>query len=413
MKKTIFVKGPFLSQSGYGEQSRFALRALRSRPDLFDVLLHPINWGQTGWVWEDSEFRQWVDERVLATQVAAANNKFRPDVTLQITIPNEFQRMSPVDIGYTAGIETTKVSAQWLQKGNEMQKLIVVSNHAKTTYENTTVTAQDQMGNQFPYSLETPIVAVAESTPRADTEEILGFELPCENNFLVVSQMGVRKNFAETIINFVEEFHEEEVGLVVKTNYRNNCIMDRDYTTRALSALLRKFPDRKCKVHLLHGDLSSGQMTWLYNHNKINALVNIAHGEGYGLPLFEAAREGMPIVTIGWSGQLDFLHHNDTDYFEQVDYTLNPVQREAVWENVVEPDSMWAYADSSSYRNALRNVLQNPESTKQRAAELKSIIETEFSDEKLYAAFIDAVFSTIPVDSVTDEELDDLFKELI
>ena len=37
MKKKIFVKGPVLSQSGYGEQSRFALRALKSREDLFDI----------------------------------------------------------------------------------------------------------------------------------------------------------------------------------------------------------------------------------------------------------------------------------------------------------------------------------------------------------------------------------------
>mgnify|MGYP001433172507 CR=1 FL=1 len=44
MKKRILVKGPMLSQSGYGEQTRFALRALRSREDLFDIYLLPITW---------------------------------------------------------------------------------------------------------------------------------------------------------------------------------------------------------------------------------------------------------------------------------------------------------------------------------------------------------------------------------
>ena len=127
MKKNIFVKGPFLSQSGYGEQSRFALRALRSREDEFNIFLHPINWGQTGWVWEDTEFRRWIDERILQTQIAAQNGTFRPDMTIQITIPNEFVKMSPIDIGFTAGIETTKVSPQWLQKGNEMEKILVLS----------------------------------------------------------------------------------------------------------------------------------------------------------------------------------------------------------------------------------------------------------------------------------------------
>ena len=60
MKTNIFVKGPVLSQSGYGEQARFALRALRSREDLFDIYILPINWGKTGWIWENSEFRSWI-----------------------------------------------------------------------------------------------------------------------------------------------------------------------------------------------------------------------------------------------------------------------------------------------------------------------------------------------------------------
>ena len=67
MKKKIYVKGPVLSQSGYGEQSRFALRALRSREDLFDIYIQPIPWGQTGWIWEDNEFRNWIDQRIIMT----------------------------------------------------------------------------------------------------------------------------------------------------------------------------------------------------------------------------------------------------------------------------------------------------------------------------------------------------------
>ena len=74
MKKKIFVKGPFLSQSGYGEQARFALRALRSREDLFDIFMIPIAWGKTGWIWEDNEFRQWIDSRILETQILLQKN---------------------------------------------------------------------------------------------------------------------------------------------------------------------------------------------------------------------------------------------------------------------------------------------------------------------------------------------------
>ena len=139
MKKKIFVRGPILSQSGYGEQARFALRALRSRQDIFDIYISPIPWGKTGWVWEDSEFRQWMDSRIVETQILIQQQQMNPDISLQITIPNEFERLCPVNIGYTAGIETSKVSGTWLQKGNDMNKILVVSNHAKTTYVNTVV----------------------------------------------------------------------------------------------------------------------------------------------------------------------------------------------------------------------------------------------------------------------------------
>ena len=112
MKKKIFVRGPVLSQSGYGEQARFALRALRSRQDIFDIYVAPIPWGKTGWVWEDNEFRQWMDSRIVETQLLIQQKQMHPDISLQVTIPNEFERLCPVNIGYTAGIETTKVAPQ-------------------------------------------------------------------------------------------------------------------------------------------------------------------------------------------------------------------------------------------------------------------------------------------------------------
>ena len=80
MKKKIFVRGPVLSQSGYGEQSRFALRALRSREDLFDIYVQPTAWGKTGWIWEESEFREWMDKRILETQISIQQKQLQPEI---------------------------------------------------------------------------------------------------------------------------------------------------------------------------------------------------------------------------------------------------------------------------------------------------------------------------------------------
>ena len=78
-----------------GEQARFALRALRSREDLFDIYLMPIAWGKTGWIWKNDEFRQWMDSRILETQMLIQKKELQPDMSLQITIPNEFEKNVP------------------------------------------------------------------------------------------------------------------------------------------------------------------------------------------------------------------------------------------------------------------------------------------------------------------------------
>ena len=112
--KIVLVRAPALSQSGYGEHARFVLRSLQSRPDLFDVYFINVNWGQTGWIYEDTEERRWMDF-LLGKTIQHTQSGGQFDISLQVTIPNEWEKLAPINVGYTAGIETTKVAPNGLK----------------------------------------------------------------------------------------------------------------------------------------------------------------------------------------------------------------------------------------------------------------------------------------------------------
>jgi glycosyltransferase involved in cell wall biosynthesis len=395
MKLKVVFKAPILTRSGYGEQSRFAMRALKSRPDLFDLNILPIQWGTTSWINEETDERKWIDKSI---QKAAAHiqqgGKF--DVSMQVTIPNEFEKMAPINLGYTAGIETTKVAHEWIQKVNEMQGVVVVSNHAKNVFENTVYNGEDEStGQKITLKTTTPIGAANYPVKIYKTEELPQVELKLEHetNFLTIAQLGPRKNMPNTIKWFVEEFANDEIGLIVKTNLSKNCVMDRQRTFYSIKNLLDQYPDRKCKVYLLHGDMTDEEIHSLYLHPKVKAYVGLPHGEGFGLPFFEAAYSGLPVIAPGWSGQLDFLvDEQGKEHFYNVSFDLLPVQDEVVWDGVLIKDSMWAYPRETSAKNKMRecynDITSGADST---TAEYAIKLKERFSEEKMYAQFVDFV----------------------
>ena len=403
MRKSIILRGPLLTRSGYGEQARFALRSLRSREDLFDIYIHPLEWGKTSWINEVNEERTWIDN-IIEKTISHVQNGGTFDYSLQVTIPNEWENIAALNIGYTAGIETTKVAHEWLQKGNAMTNIVVVSNHSKEIFNRTQYEAtMEATGEHVTLKNTTDIEAVNYPVKEYKDMAPLGMpEITTPYNFVCVAQFGPRKNLHNTIKWFIEEFAEdEEVGLVVKTNIAKNCLVDRDVTHARIASLLRQHPDRKCKVYLLHGDMTDEEMHALYLNEKIHAALSFTHGEGFGLPLFEAAYMGIPVVATAWSGQLDFLCDEEgKENFYSVAFDINQIPPEVVWDGVLVADSMWAFPRETSAKQQMRKCIDDIRAgTNQYAVEYAKELHSRFSEEKMYKAFIDAM-------GIDEEEFD-------
>ncbi len=417
MKKKVVLRGPILTRSGYGEQTRFAYRALKSQSDKFDIFVVPTGWGKTGWIVEDTPEREELDKNIISTSehIKHCNTLgVTPfDISIQVTIPQEWEKLAAVNIGFTAGTETTHISLPWVNKSNEVDRIIAVSEHTKSGFTNTVYTGKNQIGQDVQVQCTTPVDVV--NFPAKINMEPTPVELDLDTkfNFLSVVQWGPRKNLENTILGFIDEFrNEEDVGLVVKANFMRNSLVDRNLTNSRLRKLKASAGEHKCKIYLVHGNMTDEEMLGLYTNNNIHAFINIAHGEGFGLPIFEAAYSGLPVIAPNWGGQKDFLNAKVTRAAKlksgrrkpktktkflatDVDYRVAQIQKEAVWENVLIEQSMWCYPQAGSYKKALRNVYKNYDRAVSKAKTLKEIITTEFTEEKQNQKFVDAVLEAV------------------
>tara|TARA_Y100000361_G_scaffold92973_1_gene82972 strand:+ start:336 stop:920 length:585 start_codon:yes stop_codon:yes gene_type:complete len=133
-------------------------------------------------------------------------------------------------------------------------------------------------------------------------------------------------------------------------------------------------------IYLLHGSLSSEEMNKLYNHPKIKSFVSLTHGEGFGRPMLEASMVGLPVITSGWSGQLDFLSQTDSMLLGG---ELVNVPQSQHWENIIIPESQWFNVNETHAYKAMNYSFKNHNEIKEKALNLMKTNREKFTLDKM------------------------------
>ena len=389
-KKSVVIKGPLMTQSGYGVHCRQVFRWLMSRED-FDVKCVVTPWGQCSWILDhhDETIRQIMERTVN-------ENNIEFDLSFQVQLPNEWNPfLAKQNIGITAAVETNTCNPEWVECCERMDKVIVPSEFTKEVLVNTGVKSDlvEVVHETYPAMFDN------EDFVRDDYIDRILDNIETKRNFLVLGQItgmnifSDRKNLFNTIKAFVEAYkNDKDVGLIFKTNVGRNTKIDRTKTLSLVKNLLKELgKDVYPKVHILHGNLSENQLRTLYTHDKVSYLLTATRGEGFGLPILEAASQGLPVIATNWSGHLDFMKLGN---FTRLPYKLSEIHETRIDNKIFIKGTKWAEVSYGQLRLALKKAFDNYAKDRKNAKDLAASIKENFNFNKIkedYNSFIESM----------------------
>lgn len=412
MKQYAVISAPIDCYAGYGFRSRDFVKALYElKKDEWEIEILPQRWGSTPWGYIADNQEEW--GWIVSLLNSTGQLKRQPDFWCQITVPNEFQPIGKYNLGLTAGIETNLCHASWIDGVNRMDLTLVSSEHAKNVLEHTTFQEKNPQNQTIrSVKLEKRVEVLFEGADLnkyfyipddlIDGTDLVNYLDQIKEDFcyLVVGHwlqgdLGEdRKNIGLTIRTFLDTFKNKKnkPAMVLKVSGGGASIMDRDSILEKIDKIRKSIDSQDLpNLYLIHGELDDEDINYLYNHDKIKAMVSLTKGEGFGRPLLEFSLSKKPIIAPAYSGHMDFLF---SEYVNLVGGQLTQIHPSAVVENLLIAESSWMSVDVKQVEFFLKDIFEKYSKYEEKAKQQAYRSKTMFSfDEmkKLLGVYLDRV----------------------
>jgi glycosyltransferase involved in cell wall biosynthesis len=399
-KPFLLFRGPIKTRSGYGAHSRDLLQALYEM-DLFEIKIDSCMWGSTPMTaLEDNLFHKWIESNIV-NQLERT-----PDIYVQVTVPNEFQRVGKFNIGITAGIETTIAPKDWIDGCNRMDLIITTSTFSKDVLLQTVYNENEQNTGKLikQHKIERQIDVLFEGVDTKIYNNVYNnIDIDIKEDFVYLfvghwlkGDTGQdRKDVGMLIRCFSEAFKdvEDRPALILKTSSASFSIKERESFRKKIEGLVSDYKNPP-SIYLLFGDLTNDEMNNLYNHPKVKSMVTITKGEGFGRPLLEFTMTGKPVIASNWSGHKDFL---PMDKAIMLGGKLTEVHESAV-DTFILKDSKWFTANYNEVSEVFKLVYKDYDKFLEKSMMLGDENKEKFSMEKRKEKFKDIInpFSVQP-----------------
>jgi glycosyltransferase involved in cell wall biosynthesis len=399
-KPFLLFRGPVKTRSGYGAHSRDLLQALYEM-DLFEIKIDSCMWGSTPMTaLEDNLFHKWIESNIV-NQLEKT-----PDIYVQVTVPNEFQRVGKFNIGITAGIETTIAPKDWIDGCNRMDLIVTTSTFSKDVLLQTVYNENEQNTGKLikQHKIERQIEVLFEGVDTKIYNNVynnIDIDIKEDFAYLFVGHWlkgdtgQDRKDVGMLIRCFSEAFRdvEDRPALILKTSSASFSIKERESFRKKIEGLVRDYKNPP-SIYLLFSDLTNDEMNNLYNHPKVKSMVTITKGEGFGRPLLEFTMTGKPVIASNWSGHKDFL---PMDKAIMIGGKLTEVHESAV-DTFILKDSKWFTANYNEVSEVFKLVYKDYDKFLEKSMILGDENKERFSMEKMKEKFKDIInpFSVQP-----------------
>jgi len=342
MSKKIGIKylGPVLDGSGYAEFARNFICALNSRKDT-NVTVEPVSY-------ETCRVNHGKTANIVSS---LTGRKIDYDIKVINSIPDSLSahvEPNKKNISFTM-FETTRIPDSWVTNLNKYaQACFVPCEWNKEVFENS--------GVKIPIFV-VPAGVDIETYKDIDSIEPIELSNFSKNNvcFYSIFQWTERKNPEGLLAAYWSAFTGvKDVCLILKTYGANDSPGQQEHIKNIIKTLkyntrLKDHP----RVIFVGSMLSKKELLGLHRIGDCFVLPHRA--EGFGMPHIEAMAMGKPVISTGFSGNMDFMN-KENSYL--LDYQMTPVTH-MPWIPYYEADMLWAEPNLSQLITTMKQVYKS------------------------------------------------------
>lgn len=192
--------------------------------------------------------------------------------------------------------------------------------------------------------------------------------------FLTVGKFEERKSYKEILLAWAAVFGQDSsVELVIKTDHFVNV----ENKQRNFDDFLKS--SNLTNVRPIWDKIDLQSMSQIYRSADVFLLPS--KGEGWGLPIIEAAAQGLPIITTMYSGQVEYLQHIKTSVIP-VEFDLGEITCQEFRHFYPTKDGnwgSWAIPRIDSVAKALVLAKSNLKSLSKQALTNSAIIRQRYN----------------------------------